>query len=85
MDRDELRAKVLAHEEEMKKQVYIADDHVVINVVYEYNIPLNRCDTIPKILGWVDHLCEKTWINPEVLRRFIRLAAQQHSLEIPQG
>lgn len=46
----DLRKKLQEHEELMKKQVYIEGDYLVINVAYEYNIALNRCDTLEKIL-----------------------------------
>ncbi len=82
-DLEQLFERVKEQQAELEKMVYVEDDHIVINVHYEYNIALARCDTLEKILGWTDHLLEKTWMTPEVLRRFIRLAAKEHGLEIP--
>jgi hypothetical protein len=83
MDKDEWREKVLKKQEELKMAVFIADGHVVINVAYEYNIPLERCDTLEKILSWSVHLCEKTWMTLEILERFVHVAAQEHGLTVP--
>jgi hypothetical protein len=85
MDIDELRAKVLKKREELEKAVFIADGHVVINVAYEYNIPLERCDTLEKILSWSVHLCEKTWMTLEILERFVYVAAKAHGLKVPNA
>lgn len=63
-----------------KDTVYIEGDYLVINVSDGYSIELNRCDTHDKILHWVSHLCEKTWITPDVLRDFIRVATKYHNL-----
>ncbi|WP_269635035.1 hypothetical protein [Salinivibrio proteolyticus] len=41
----DLYEKAVKEEEALQKQVFVADDHVVINVSYEYNIALSRCDT----------------------------------------
>lgn len=71
------------HEALLNSQVYIADDYIVINIEHEYNIELNRCDTHEKILGWASHLCEKTWMNLNVMERFIQLAAAHHNLRVP--
>lgn len=79
----DLRKKLNEHEELLKKQVYIEGGDLVINVDYEYVIALNRCDTLEKILGWATHLCEKTWMNLDVMERFIRLAAAHNKLSIP--
>lgn len=67
----------------LESQVYIDGGYLVINVAYEYNVELDRCDTMEKILAWVAHLCEKTWMNLDVMERFIRLAAAHHNLDLP--
>lgn len=79
----DLRKELEEHEVLLEKQVYIDAGHIVINVKYEYNIALNRCDSLEKILGWATHLCEKTWMSLDVMERFIRLAARHHKLDIP--
>lgn len=82
-DLGQLGKDVLEHEEQLAKQVYVTNGHVVINAGYEYNIELDRCDTLEKILAWTSHLCEKTWMTTELLERFIQLAASHHKLDLP--
>jgi hypothetical protein len=65
-----------------EQQVRIDGGHVVINVVYDYAVPLDEVSTSDKILWWLVHLCEKTWITPSVLRRFAHLCANHHGLKI---
>ncbi len=81
---DEFRKKVIARRELLEKQVRIEDGHVVVNVAYDYNIPLGELDSAEKILSWVMQLCEKTWITSEVIERFISVAAQHHGIKIPR-
>lgn len=79
---NDIGTRVLAMEERLRKQVYLADGHVVINVEYEYNIPLSACDTAEKILHWVWHLTEKTWMTNEVMRRFIEVVCGINKVDI---
>ena len=67
----------------MGETVYVKEEHIVINVSYEYNIALSRCDSHEKILGWVIHLCEKKWMTSDVMRAFVHTAISAHSLERP--
>jgi hypothetical protein len=71
------------HMEELEKTVSVKEDHIVINVHYEYNIAISSCDTYERILGWVYHLTEKTWISRDVLRRFIQVACHESKIVIP--
>jgi hypothetical protein len=57
--------------------VSVKEGHIVIDVTYEYNIALDRCDTHEKVLAWVSHLCEKTWMTTEIVRRFIHAPARR--------
>jgi hypothetical protein len=50
----------------------------------EYNIPLNKCNTLEKILGWVIHLLEKSWVTKEIVNEFIETALKQNNLTRPQ-
>lgn len=70
--------------EKLNRQVFIADDHIVINVYYEYNISLDRCDSAEKLLHWVWHLTEKTWMTNDVMRRFISLACQKNGINMKE-
>lgn len=65
----------------MPKQVYVKNDTIVINVNYEYNIEISRCDTAEKLLGWVHHLTEKTWMTNEAMRSFIEIACKESGIE----
>ncbi|MCH7701238.1 MAG: hypothetical protein IID37_06090 [Planctomycetes bacterium] len=63
-------------------EVYADGDSVVINVDYEYPIPLAGCCTAKDILSRVSHLCEKTWMTPDVIRGFIHVAARENGVNI---
>lgn len=65
----------------MKDLVYIKDGFIVIHVVNEYPIALSRCNTPEKLLHWVWHLTEKTWMTNDVLRRFIELACDENAIK----
>lgn len=81
-DAEEIRSRAAETYERLSRQVSIKDDHIVINVAYEYNIPLSGCADLPSLMGWVLHLCEKTWMTLEVLERFILVASRHHGLDI---
>jgi len=78
-DMDEYRK----HAEYLARVVSVREDHIVVNVSFEYNIPLVRCSSYAEILGWVNHLTEKTWMSTEVLRRFIVVACNANKLDVP--
>ena len=75
--------KYREHAEYLAQVVTVRDDHIIINVNHEYNIPLASCRTHGEILSWVLHLTEKTWMSTEILRRFILVACHQNKLEVP--
>lgn len=64
------------------KKIYVVDEHIVINVVSEYNIPLISCSTPQGILRLVHHLTEKTWMTTELIRRFIEVACKHSNIEM---
>lgn len=68
--------------EELDKQIYVIEDHIVINVNNEYNIPLIGCSTPLGILRWVRHLTEKTWMTNKLMRRFIDVACKQSKIDV---
>lgn len=57
--------------------VSIVDDHIVVNGGFEYNIPLKTCGTPEEILNWARQLAEKTWITPELMRKFLEVACMR--------
>ena len=69
----------------LAKQVFVDGDRIIIDALYPYEIGLDRCDTHEKILAWVVHLADKTWVNPEIMQRFALLAAGQHGLVVDLG
>jgi hypothetical protein len=58
----------------VEKDRFLIDGH--------YWIDFDRCDTPEKILGWAEHLAEKTWVNTTLLRTFIRSAAHRINCHI---
>ena len=82
MDFKDLKEQVLAHNNKLKKLIYIEDRCIVINTVGEYCIELDRCDTPEKLLEWVHHLCEKTWMTTDILARFIEVASVKNEMTL---
>lgn len=50
-----------------------------------YDIAWDRIDTPEKILVWVLHLSEKTWVTSDVLQRFVGAATARLHIELPWG
>lgn len=82
VDMNSIMSEIQAGDELLARQVRIEDGHIIVNVEYEYEIPIVDCDTEPKLLGWILQLLEKTWMTKEVLERFIHLAAIQSDIKI---
>jgi hypothetical protein len=81
MSMDELEKQYKEHRRALEKQCYVDGEDIVINLADEYCVPLSRCSTPEAILGWVQHLAEKTWITVPVIERFIQLATQHHGIK----
>lgn len=62
--------------------MYVEDGAIILEYSYPYCIELSRCDTPEKILGWINQLAEKTWMNADRLNRFAQLAFEQIGIEI---
>ena len=76
-----------AQRELLDRQVQVKEGHIVLNStpeneLAEYNIALNRCDTPAKLLGWIRHLSEKTWLTMDMLDRFIAVACFENKIEV---
>ncbi len=78
----EVTKRMVERRDTMDRQCYIKDDYLVLNVKYEYNIGLSRCDTAEKILGWALHLSRKNWVSMDLLERFIQVASNQIGLDL---
>lgn len=66
--------EILRDDAQLEKQVFVSGDRIIVNVAYEYSIPLNECETSEQILDYVYQLADKNWITVPVLQRFIALA-----------
>ena len=42
-----------------------------------YEFAAVRADSVPKLLGWVDHLSRKSWMTAELMGQFVVLAAER--------
>jgi hypothetical protein len=77
-----LHGRLTRHIERLNQQCYVDGDHIIINPGFEYQIALNRCDTPEKLLSWIFHLSEKTWMTTEVLHKFIDLVVMTNNIPI---
>ena len=77
--------------ERMKKRVeycHIEDNAIVFRIDITddqsttYEVPLFKCDTHEKIIGWQCHLSEKNWMTLDLLIQFTLLACRHHGLAI---
>ncbi len=68
----------------MGKKIYVEDGHIVINtkVGGKYRIALKRCNTYKKIIRWLLHLSEKTWMTVEIMEYFIIVACEANQIDI---
>jgi hypothetical protein len=88
---------MIKDKQEFAKLVQVVGDDIVIDVktIMEhmhpgqtvasqgYAIPLDRAKDYGEIIGWVHHLCEKTWMTPRLIRRFIDVALKANDLTLP--
>ena len=68
--------------ESIPETIIIEKDGINISKDKEYFIEWSRCDDIVKILEWVHHLSEKSWITSECIHEFITAATAHHKLDI---
>jgi hypothetical protein len=59
------------------QRMYVKNGYIILNLAYEYAIDLRRCNTPEKILGWIEQLSGKTWMDARSLDEFAQLAFQQ--------
>ena len=54
-------------------RIVVDESYLTINVDdhYQYEIALDRINNPVKILQWVIHLTEKTWMTTELMRQFV--------------
>lgn len=83
----EAAEEAAAARELLDKQVQVKDGCIVLNATPDntlanYNIELNRCDTPAKLLGWIQHLTEKSWLTMGMLDRFVSRASHENGIEV---
>lgn len=61
--------------------VSIIENHIVVDIMYEYNIPIKDCDTPEKILNWARQLAEKTWMTKDAMRDFLEIACKNAGIK----
>ena len=55
-----------------EKFTYNADNNCLyINAVYPYEVDLDEIKDFKQLTEWVHHLCEKTWMDSDMVREFI--------------
>lgn len=80
---DEAVATGLADHEQMLRRVR----RVGRAIVFEdgsYEVDLDLCRRHEDILAWVMQLCDKSWITPPMIRRFVLLATEASDLPRPR-
>lgn len=75
-------AEAIAHAQKIGREVYADGGDVVLNVGYEYRVALDRCNTAPRLLGWILHLADKDWMTNDHLAAFILLVGEKNQIEI---
>lgn len=78
------------HQEMLSRKLQVKEGHIVLNPMpcdslAEYSIALDSCDTSAKLLGWIRHLLEKTWLEMDMLDRFIAEACDKNKIKIQRG
>lgn len=74
--------KLKSYLEDLNKKVFIKGDIIIVNVEYEYEVPIADCKSHERILHWAWHLTEKTWMTTDVLRKFIEVAAHNAGITL---
>jgi hypothetical protein len=66
------------YNQRLERECYVTGGCLVLDLgTQPYEIELSRIDTPEKILIWSCHLCEKTWMRRDLMRRFIEVASEQ--------
>lgn len=58
------------------------DKVYVLDIVFKYEIEFSRCNTQMKLLRWVNHLMEKTWMTTELASWFIEAVCAENGWDI---
>ena len=72
---DKLTEEGIKHEQRMAKLVRNEDGHILLTGGgYDYEIDKGRIDTNARLISWIHHLCGKTWVDRNTIRRLIEVA-----------
>ena len=71
----------IEHEIERANKVKYEDGYIIINEKYPYEIPISKCDSYKKILGWIEQIADKNWCTTETIHDFIIVAHHASGLE----
>ena len=63
-------------EKDQEPTIEIEGDCVIIDGHYE--IELHQIDSHEKLLRWIFHLSQKTWVTATLIRRLCEIAAAQN-------
>ncbi|EGT4306837.1 hypothetical protein AUM89_17955 [Cronobacter sakazakii] len=67
----------MRHQKAMDEKVYIEEGFVIFKLEEtEYEIPLSRLSSQQRLLGWIFHLTEKSWVDIEILRHFMKIVSE---------
>jgi hypothetical protein len=66
---DSAKKSVIEEILEPSELCFIKEGSIVFRIEDKevYDVHLSKCDTYPKIIGWVIHLSEKTWMTSRLL------------------
>ncbi|CDG99822.1 hypothetical protein [Xenorhabdus bovienii] len=70
--------------EELKNTIRVTDKYFIFyfNGMDQYEIAISDCDTPEKLIPWIFHLTEKSWMSVDLLRHFIRVASNKSNISI---
>ena len=80
----EISEVLASHEEHLRTLITVEDGFIIFPQVTDYDIDLSRLDSPVAILRWVLHLGQKPWVTPDMLMRFILLAASHHGFDLSE-
>ncbi|MBN1085601.1 hypothetical protein JNO12_12710 [Erwinia aphidicola] len=77
----------LKSEEELSRKVKIDGTHITIalpegRIDDSYEIALSSLKTPEQLVSWIFHLSAKSWIDRDVLRKFIKVVSEHLNIEL---
>lgn len=66
----------------MERCVVIRGSYLHVLFDYDYPIELSRIKTPKDLLGWVHHLCGKTWMDTAKIRVFVEKVCEYRKWDI---